>query len=107
MSTAQSAATQLPLTTPVLLGMETVAGMPPGHLVIFTLTENDMRIVHKQLHPAAVTIHPGRDWQPNCANLLLHYDLVILSRSDDYNLTLAKRIARDAYAKAATVRIVR
>ena len=99
-------ATQRPTPVPTLLGMEFVRGMPPGHMVVFTQTEDDMKLIHKLIHPAAVTYPPGQLWDPRCANQLLHYDLILFTRNDPYSLARAETIARDCYSKCAKVRIV-
>ena len=103
---ATTQATQRLTPVPTLLGMEFVRGMPPGHMVVFTQTEDDMKLIHKLIHPAAVTYPPGQLWDPRCANQLLHYDLILFTRNDPYSLARAETIARDCYSKCAKVRIL-
>ena len=107
MSQQQASALAQPQPIPVLLGMESVYGMPPGYLVAFTLSERDRLLTHQHLHPAAVTTRPGHLWIPECANQLAHYDLIILAPTDPYSLAYAEQVARDCYSKAAKVRIIR
>jgi len=107
MAQNQTGATTAPQPVPTLLGMEFVRGMPPGHMVVFTQTEDDMKVTHQLLHPAAVTFPRGQLWDPRCADQLLHYDLIIFTRNDPYSLERAETIARDCYSKCAKVKIVR
>ena len=98
MSQQQASALAQPQPIPVLLGMESVYGMPPGYLVAFTLSERDRLLTHQHLHPAAVTTRPGHPWMPGCANQLAHYDLITLAPTDPYSLAYPGQVGRDCYS---------